>query len=400
MSAMGLGDSVDGTSGLGLLHRFTRAVASRGDKGQSVAEYVGLIVLVAAIVASLVVSGVGGQIGGGLQAAVCEITGSACGAGPGGDQSGSDDQSGNGSGSDPDNDDSAEAGRDHSGDGAYDPSLQDPDGTVEAGDSEAERDYEDALRELEEAQQDQASNEERAREAAQELARILADELGITDALDCVTEGDMGACAQTLVNSLLSLVGGAVGRLAARYGAPWKWDDAARLINNVRRHGDDLYDALTGLIDNRRRVERAREELADAERARDAQRQRPQDGAQERPPDEDPPACPTSYGSLPGTRAPHAAVSVSLATQSDYPGVGTIVSQNGVTIQIYSNDHAPPHAHVKGNGVEVRIGQNGRPLAGDPELSRLQQQVVDSNLRTIRGNIRAAMARFRDNGGC
>ncbi|MEU6310672.1 polymorphic toxin-type HINT domain-containing protein [Streptomyces sp. NPDC047014] len=89
-----------------------------------------------------------------------------------------------------------------------------------------------------------------------------------------------------------------------------------------------------------------------------------------------------------------------LAHNDDYPGVGTIVNQEGVTIQIYSNDHAPPHAHVKGHGTEVRIGQNGKPLKDDPALSKNQQKVVDDNIKSIRGNIRASMAKFKANGGC
>ncbi|MFI6015039.1 DUF4160 domain-containing protein [Streptomyces sp. NPDC051243] len=74
------------------------------------------------------------------------------------------------------------------------------------------------------------------------------------------------------------------------------------------------------------------------------------------------------------------------------------MNQDGVKIQIYSNDHAPPHAHVKGKGAEVRIGQNGKPLAGDPELSRHQPAVVTENIRTIRENIRVAMERFKARG--
>ncbi|WP_043463943.1 polymorphic toxin-type HINT domain-containing protein [Kitasatospora sp. MBT66] len=89
-----------------------------------------------------------------------------------------------------------------------------------------------------------------------------------------------------------------------------------------------------------------------------------------------------------------------LVHNDDYPGVGTIVNQGGVTIQIYSNDHAPPHAHVQGRGDEVRIGQNGKPLKGDPALSKNQQKVIDDNIKLIRGNIRASMAKFKANGGC
>ncbi|XVV07515.1 polymorphic toxin-type HINT domain-containing protein [Actinosynnema sp. CA-248983] len=71
--------------------------------------------------------------------------------------------------------------------------------------------------------------------------------------------------------------------------------------------------------------------------------------------------------------------------------VGTIVNEDGVRIQIYSNDHGPPHAHVKGGGKEVRIGQNGKPLAGDPELSKKQAEVVDRHREDIRRAIRYYM---------
>ncbi|MFI1466355.1 hypothetical protein [Streptomyces wuyuanensis] len=98
--------------------------------------------------------------------------------------------------------------------------------------------------------------------------------------------------------------------------------------------------------------------------------------------------------------APAGAPTARAAAAAEYPGVGTIVNQGGITIQIYSNDHAPAHAHVKGKGDEVRIGQNGRPLKGEKELSRLQKAVVDNNIRTIRENIRVAMERHKANGGC
>lgn len=76
--------------------------------------------------------------------------------------------------------------------------------------------------------------------------------------------------------------------------------------------------------------------------------------------------------------------------------VGTLVNERGVRIQIYSNDHAPPHAHVKGGGSETRIGQNGYPLKGDPELSRKQQEVVDTNRKLIRDTIREYMRQHED----
>ena len=64
----------------------------------------------------------------------------------------------------------------------------------------------------------------------------------------------------------------------------------------------------------------------------------------------------------------------------------TIANQNGVTVEhnYRSGDHGPAHAHVVGGGETTRIGQNGKPLKGNPELSRTQQQVVQDNRSTIR----------------
>lgn len=75
----------------------------------------------------------------------------------------------------------------------------------------------------------------------------------------------------------------------------------------------------------------------------------------------------------------------------------TIVSQRGVRISIHnSREHAPAHAHVTGGrGAETRIGQNGKPLKGQPELSARQARVVRDNIRTIRKVIRVSMRQFR-----
>ncbi|MEV6601717.1 polymorphic toxin-type HINT domain-containing protein [Actinoplanes sp. NPDC051346] len=71
-------------------------------------------------------------------------------------------------------------------------------------------------------------------DAAKALGKIVADELGITDALDCFTKGDMGGCVSTAVNVLSSVVGGAIGKLAVRYGAPWKWEKFAALVSRTK----------------------------------------------------------------------------------------------------------------------------------------------------------------------
>ncbi|MFI6079465.1 hypothetical protein ACIBBB_00405 [Streptomyces sp. NPDC051217] len=129
--------------------RLARMIKWRTDGGQSATEYVGLIVLVAAIVTGLVATGVGGQISGGLRSAVCGITGSACGgdgADTGAAAEGGTEGGAGGSGRDHSADGAYGPGEEpgdpyertdiHDDDGAYDPALRDPDGTYEGGERE------------------------------------------------------------------------------------------------------------------------------------------------------------------------------------------------------------------------------------------------------------------------
>lgn len=66
-----------------------------------------------------------------------------------------------------------------------------------------------------------------------------------------------------------------------------------------------------------------------------------------------------------------------------------IVEGGGVSVEHYyrSNDHPPAHAHVIGGGKTTRIGPNGKPLAGDPELTPIQRRLVDENKSRIRRNV-------------
>ncbi|MFF3400548.1 Hint domain-containing protein [Streptomyces sp. NPDC002659] len=241
--------------------------------GQSAIEYVGLVAVVAAIVGALLATGVGPTIAQELSTQVCRITGGEnCGGGAPeaqGDGDPADDTQ-------PASDDDPGAGRK----------------------PQSQIDYEKALKELQDAQAAEKSDQDKAIEAAKELAKILADELGITDALDCITKGDMGACTETLVNVLLSLIGGAVGKLAAKYGAPWKWKKAVELVRKLKKHGGDLYDGLTGLIKNRKRVSEAEKKLADAKRKLDAEKK---DKPKDKDKDKDKPtSCPV-HSFPPGT---------------------------------------------------------------------------------------------------
>ncbi|MFE2595202.1 Hint domain-containing protein [Streptomyces sp. NPDC059396] len=269
----------------------------RAQRGQGTIEYVGLVVVVAAIVGALVATGAGPTIAEGLSTQVCRITGgSNCGGGGGDNTEASDDEQGADEG-DEQGDPSDFADPDDPADPVSDDPATDP---AEPGEkSQTQIDYEAALKELQDAQAAEQADSDKAKEAAKELAKILADELGITDALDCVTKGDMGACTETLINVLLSLVGGAVGKLAAKYGAPWKWKKAVALVKALKKHGGDLYDGIKGLIKNRKRVSEAEDKLADAKRKLDADK--PKDPKDPEKPDKQPTTCPVRHSFLPGT---------------------------------------------------------------------------------------------------
>ncbi|WP_406146241.1 Hint domain-containing protein [Streptomyces sp. NBC_01012] len=250
-----------------------------GQRGQGAIEYIGLVMVVAAIVGALVATGIGAELSEKISAQVCRVTG--------GDDCG---------------------GRNPGAQGAPGDGLPlSDDGTPK---SASQIDYDAALKELQDAQKAEKTSSDKALKAAKELAEILADELGITDALDCITEGDMGACTETLINVLLSLIGGAVGKLAAKYGAPWKWKKAVKLIKALKKHGGDLYDGLKGLVKNRKKVKEAEKELAGARKKLDAEKKKPSkeegkgDGKEDGKSDEPegkPTSCPVGHSFPSGT---------------------------------------------------------------------------------------------------
>ncbi|MET0463518.1 MAG: DUF6443 domain-containing protein [Chitinophagaceae bacterium] len=77
----------------------------------------------------------------------------------------------------------------------------------------------------------------------------------------------------------------------------------------------------------------------------------------------------------------------------------TIVAKDGVEIVHYtkSGDHGPPHMHVKGGGKETKIGQNGKPVKGSPELTTQQSNVVDEFKAEIRSAAKKIMSWFNYN---
>lgn len=64
----------------------------------------------------------------------------------------------------------------------------------------------------------------------------------------------------------------------------------------------------------------------------------------------------------------------------------SIASDGEVSVEHYYRigDHPPAHAHVNGGGPSTRIGPNGKPLAGQPELSSRQRAAVEANIAAIR----------------
>lgn len=82
---------------------------------------------------------------------------------------------------------------------------------------------------------------------------------------------------------------------------------------------------------------------------------------------------------------------------NDTGASGTIFEEGGYVFQIYANDKHEPHGHLKGKGYNIRIGQNGKPLKGQPELNRAQQKLMDKYKSLIRSSLKKKMAEFNRN---
>ena len=99
-------------------------------------------------------------------------------------------------------------------------------------------------------------------DVAEELGKILLDELGITDALDCFTTGDLAACAATAVTVIASMIGGIGAKLIAKYGM--RLNKIAKLIEHVKKLGEKLVDAVNKWIDKSKALKKAAEAVDDA----------------------------------------------------------------------------------------------------------------------------------------
>lgn len=96
-------------------------------------------------------------------------------------------------------------------------------------------------------------------EVATELAEIVADELGISAGIDCITSGEN--CGEAVVSLLTSFGIGIAGKIAAKYGAPWKWDDGLKLGKRIGGLVDDGIDAADNWNDARKVLDNAEDAL-------------------------------------------------------------------------------------------------------------------------------------------
>lgn len=74
-----------------------------------------------------------------------------------------------------------------------------------------------------------------------------------------------------------------------------------------------------------------------------------------------------------------------------------VVDENGVQIKsYYPDDHGnPAHLHVYGAGRPTKIGPQGLPVKGYPDLSPQQSKVVENNIKLIKKAIKEAQKILR-----
>jgi hypothetical protein len=163
----------------------------RRDRGEGAVNYIAVILLVAAVAASVVVGGVPGKIAGGISTAVCRVAGDKdC------------DQNGTTAVSPP----AAPSGGRSTGPAVPVPGSSAPAVSPTApGDTgegpggtdpndPAEREFENAIDESGAAQLEAGGAEGEFGRFDEEIKAFLADLIGFTDAENCLTKGDIGAC--------------------------------------------------------------------------------------------------------------------------------------------------------------------------------------------------------------
>ncbi|MEE1804244.1 polymorphic toxin-type HINT domain-containing protein [Streptomyces sp. JV176] len=233
-----------------------------------------------AIVGGLVASGIGADLTAKISAQVSCIGGGAdCGDSGGGDDE--DTQAGG----------AAAGGTGGGGD-------QRPASTEK---TQAEKDYEAAVKELDEAEGDYEKEKKRAVEAAKKLSAILAEELGITDAVKCFTEGDPSSCTETAINVVLALVGSLPAKVLKKYGWPTKWKKGKEVVESIVKHGGDVVGGGKGMWKAKKKADQLRKKVDNLKQKLPKREKKPEGPEAGRKPKEKDPACPVNHSFLPGT---------------------------------------------------------------------------------------------------
>jgi hypothetical protein len=121
--------------------------------------------------------------------------------------------------------------------------------------------YTPAKAKADEARQKEDAAKARAIAIAKELGKIIADELGITDALDCFTTGSLGSCGATAANVVTSLIGGGpIGKLVSKYF--WRVDKAYALGKRIVGLGKKLWAGFKDWKKSEKAAEAAEETAA------------------------------------------------------------------------------------------------------------------------------------------
>jgi hypothetical protein len=71
------------------------------------------------------------------------------------------------------------------------------------------------------------------------------DVIGVTSALDCFTNGDLGACLETGLNVVMSFVGGLAGKIIAKYA--FRFKTAYRIGKQLKGLFSELVDGVKEL---------------------------------------------------------------------------------------------------------------------------------------------------------
>ncbi|WP_433335003.1 polymorphic toxin-type HINT domain-containing protein [Spirillospora sp. CA-294931] len=106
--------------------------------------------------------------------------------------------------------------------------------------------------------------------AVKVIAKIAADELGITAGFDCLTKGDLGACGETLLNIITSAAGGFATKLLAKYANPFKWKKAGALLKRLANAVSDIAGGIKDWFKANRGIKAAEQAAKTAQAAADA----------------------------------------------------------------------------------------------------------------------------------